>query len=122
MFDLVLDFFLDLSFDMVLEILLPTPTRENHLEGLPKRKSFLQHFFAPLAATIVSLLDLPDKSAHLPLRLLLPRLEYGANRRQFLLIRLQYIQRALESRPQSSGHNLRGLCNRTQLSTAFLAL
>src|SRR6476646_2541716 len=109
MFDLVLDFSLDLSFHMILEILLPTPTGKNHLEGLPKGQSFLQNLFTALTAGIVSLLDLPDKSANLPLRLLFPRLTDAADRCQFFLIRLQYIQGALESRPQSSSHHLRGL-------------
>ena len=79
MLDLGLHFFFDLGFDLILEIFLPSGTGENHLEGLPEGKSFLQDLFTSLPACIVRLFDLPDKSSNLAFGLCFSRVEGAAD-------------------------------------------
>ena len=121
--DLGLDFFFDLGFDLDPGNLSPiVPPEKIILSVCPKVSRSSKHFFAPLPAGIVSLFDFPDKSSDLPLCLFFSRVESAADRRQFLLIRFQHIQRTLQTRSQSARYNLRRLRDRTQFSTAFFTL
>ena len=67
MLDLALDFLFDFGFDFILEVFFPSRPGKDHLEGLPEGKSFFQHLFPTFPAGVVSLFDLPDESANLPL-------------------------------------------------------